>query len=166
MADSQLEAPARETANNSRRVAWLLDECIRIPGTNIRFGLDPILGLIPGGGETVVTLIGAVILGNAGKRGVPYRTLLKMGGNMIFNAALGAIPGVGDLFSFWFKSNSRNYKLLEAYQESSDGEEPRGGWWPVLFIVGVVSIVIVINLVVWVFVYSALFRFCGDLFGK
>ena len=108
MADSSAEHPLREKARSSRRVAWLLDECIRIPGTNIRFGLDPILGLIPGGGETVATLIGAVVLGNAGKRGVPYRTLFKMGGNMIFNAALGAIPGLGDLFSVWFKSNSRN----------------------------------------------------------
>src|SRR6056300_984923 len=93
----------------SRRVSRLLDECIRIPGTNIRFGLDPILGLFPYGGESVATVIGASILGEAGKEGVPFKSLIRMGGNMLINAGVGTIPVIGDLFSVWFKSNSRNY---------------------------------------------------------
>ncbi|MCG8599722.1 MAG: DUF4112 domain-containing protein, partial [Verrucomicrobiales bacterium] len=73
----------------SKKVSWLLDECIRIPGTNIRFGLDPILGLLPYGGESVATVIGATILGQAGKKGIPFRSLLRMGGNMLVNAGVG-----------------------------------------------------------------------------
>ena len=118
--------PAPENSEDlrlSRRVSWVLDEFIRIPGTNIRFGLDPILGLIPYGGETAATMMGTTILGEAGKRGLPLRTLIKMSGNMLLNAAVGVIPFVGDLFSVWFKSNSRNYQLLNTFLESEDGEQ-------------------------------------------
>ncbi len=116
-------------ARTSRKVSWLLDECIRIPGTGIRFGLDPLLGLLPYGGETVATIVGTVIIGEAGKKGLPVKTLVRMGGNMLLNAGLGVIPVVGDLFSFWFKSNSRNYRLLNTYLESDHGAEEAGGWW-------------------------------------
>lgn len=134
----------------SRKVSWLLDECIRIPGTQIRFGLDPILGLFPYGGETIATIIGATILGEAGKKGIPVRTMFKMGGNMLLNAGLGTIPVIGDLFSVWFKSNSRNYRLLNRYLESEHGEEEPGGWWPVLLVIGFVGLVFFLNVLSWI----------------
>jgi len=140
----------------SRRVSWLLDECVRIPGTDIRFGLDPILGLVPYGGEAVSTLIGAVILGDAGKKGLPVRTLARMGGNMVLNAGVGTIPVVGDAFSVWFKSNSRNYRMLNTYLDSDHGEEDRGGWWPVLVIVAVLAFVVILNLAAWVLLTAGL----------
>ncbi len=139
-----------EKAATSRKVSWVLDECVRVPGTSIRFGLDPILGLIPYGGETVATVIGATILRDAGKKGLPIRTLLKMGGNMMFNAIVGVIPFAGDLFSVWFKSNSRNYRLLNTYLESDRGLEAPGGWWPMIIIGGSVALVLLFNIVAWV----------------
>ena len=132
-------------SKTSKMLAWLLDECIRIPGTNLRIGLDPIIGLIPGGGETVATIIGAGVLGDAGKKGIPIRSLFKMGGNMLLNAVVGAIPGAGDLFSAWFKSNSRNYKMLREYMENADGSKSRGGWWPLLVVFGILGIIFLIN---------------------
>lgn len=140
----------------SKKVSWLLDECIRIPGTNIRFGLDPILGLLPYGGESVATVIGATILGQAGKKGIPFRSLLRMGGNMLVNAGVGTIPVVGDLFSVWFKSNSRNYRMLNTWMESEEGDEERGGWWPVLFVFFIIGTVIVLNIVSWILMSSAI----------
>ncbi len=145
-------------ARTSRKVSWLLDECIRIPGTNLRFGIDPLLGLFPYGGETVATIIGTLILGEAGKKGLPVKTLVRMGGNMLCNAGIGAIPVVGDLFSFWFKSNSRNYRLLNAYLESEDGSEEPGGWWPVFLIVGTVLMVLVLNFLSWVLFFTLLMK--------
>ncbi|MEM9017938.1 MAG: DUF4112 domain-containing protein, partial [Verrucomicrobiota bacterium] len=65
MTSADLVASAKgeyEKLRTSRRVSWLLDECIRIPGTDLRFGLDPLLGLLPYGGEVVATVIGATIL--------------------------------------------------------------------------------------------------------
>ncbi|MDF2374607.1 MAG: DUF4112 domain-containing protein [Verrucomicrobiales bacterium] len=136
----------------SKRISWVLDECIRIPGTQIRFGLDPILGLIPYGGETVATIFGAFILGDAGKKGLPIKTLTKMSGNMMINAGIGWIPVVGDLFSFWFKSNTRNYRMLNTYLDSDHGEEDSGGWWPVILVISVIGFVLIMNLLAWVFI--------------
>ncbi|MBL9155049.1 MAG: DUF4112 domain-containing protein [Verrucomicrobiales bacterium] len=149
-------------AKTSRVIAWLLDECIRIPGTNIRFGLDPILGLVPGGGETITTVIGFFLLGEASRRGLPFRTLFKMGGNLMMNALIGAIPGVGDLFSFWFKSNSRNYALLRHYIESPDGRQASGGWWPLVFLLSLFGVAICINIGSWVLFIYLLHHFFGQ----
>jgi len=140
----------QENARTSRRMSWLLDECIRIPGTKIRFGIDPLLGLIPYGGEAVATLFGTLLLADAGKKGLPHATLARMGGNMILNAAIGPIPFVGDLFSFWFKSNTRNYQLLNTYLENEHGHEAPGGWWPVLLILSILGIVLALNILSWI----------------
>ncbi len=146
VSEQDLKGQLREKARTSKRVAWLLDECIRIPGTKIKFGLDPILGLIPGGGEIAATLIGATVLTEAGKKGIPFKTLLRMGGNMFVNAICGLFPGVGDFFSAWFKSNKRNYEMLNEYLESEDGQQARGGWWPVLVALIIVGTILVLNL--------------------
>lgn len=145
-------------ARTSRKISWLLDECIRVPGTGIRFGLDPILGLLPYGGETVATIVGSLILGEAGKKGIPFKTLVRMGGNMLLNAGLGAIPFAGDIFSFWFKSNTRNYRLLNTYLESDHGAEEPGGWWPVMLIGGTIATVLVVNLLSWIILGSLVLK--------
>ncbi len=155
--DSIRDALQRK-ARTSRIIAWLLDECISIPGTKIRIGLDPILGLIPGGGETVSSIVGAFLLADASRRGIPFRTLLKMGGNIIVNAGIGAIPGVGDFFSAWFKSNSRNFALMRHYIESPDGAQAGGGWGPLLFVISLIVIVMAIvgglNIAIWVLIWN------------
>ncbi|MES2657976.1 MAG: DUF4112 domain-containing protein [Verrucomicrobiota bacterium] len=94
-------------------VASVMDDFIRIPGTNIRFGLDPILGLFPGLGDMVASLVGVAIMGEASRRGVSRVALVTMALNILANAAVGSIPIVGDLFSVWFKSNRRNHDLLQ-----------------------------------------------------
>ncbi len=152
-----------ERAKVSRKMSWLLDECIRIPGTQVRFGIDPLLGLIPYGGETVATLFGTMILGEAGRKGLPVGTLARMGGNMILNAAIGVIPVLGDLFSFWFKSNTRNYRLLNTYLESPHGAEEPGGWWPVILILGVVATVFALNILAWILMGTLIFHLWSNL---
>lgn len=151
---------------SSKRISWILDECIRIPGTQIRFGLDPVLGLIPYGGETVATIFGAFILGDAGRKGLPLKTLVRMGGNMLINAGVGTLPVVGDLFSFWFKSNSRNYRMLNTYLDSEHGEEEPGGWWPIIFIVSVIGFVLIFNILAWVLITALIVWGYGQLTGS
>jgi hypothetical protein len=99
--------------STSSVVASLMDDFIRIPGTNIRIGLDPILGLFPVLGDMVASLVGVAIMGEAGRRGVSRMVLVTMALNILANAAVGSIPIVGDLFSVWFKSNRRNHDLLQ-----------------------------------------------------
>ena len=143
-------------ARTSKRVSWILDELIRIPGTNIRFGLDPILGILPYGGETVATIIGATILGEAGKKGIPFRSLVKMGGNMLLNAIVGVVPFLGDAFSFWFKSNSRNYKMLNTYLDSDHGDQDSGGWAPLIVVFAIIGLVLAINVLSWFMLFKIL----------
>jgi len=154
----------RDRARVSGKLSWLLDECIRIPGTGIRFGIDPLLGLVPYGGEAFASLIGIFILGEAGRKGLPVKTLLRMGGNTILNAGVGAIPVIGDLFSFWFKSNTRNYKLLEHYLESEHGHEQGGGWWPLLIMGGVLASVVILNVLAWIALGSLFYLFWNPVF--
>jgi hypothetical protein len=109
--------PGESAADAStRHLARVLDAAVRIPGTRLRIGLDPLLGLIPGIGDTVAAGLGSLILLHAMKCGAPRTLLLRMTGNVMINAAVGAIPLIGDLFSAWFHSNTRNYALLKAWQ--------------------------------------------------
>jgi hypothetical protein len=96
-----------------RRYARLLDEGIRIPGTTFRFGLDPILGLVPGFGDAVGAVLSIAIIGEAARRGVPRATLLRMAFNVAMDAGLGAVPVFGDVFDALWKANRSNLELLD-----------------------------------------------------
>jgi hypothetical protein len=92
----------------ARFLADLLDQRFTIPGTSIRIGLDPILGLIPGIGDALANIAGSAILLIAAQFNVPKIILIRMGLNVAGNALIGAIPIIGDIFSIWFRSNARN----------------------------------------------------------
>jgi hypothetical protein len=106
--------PSREILF-ARFLAELLDRRFIIPGTSIRIGLDPIIGLIPGIGDALANLTGSTILLIAARLKVPKIVLARMGLNIAVNALIGAIPVFGDLFSIWFRSNVRNADLLEQH---------------------------------------------------
>ena len=99
----------------ARYLAELLDRRFTIPGTSIRIGLDPILGLVPGVGDLLANLTGSAILFIAAQFNIPKIVLLRMGLNIAINAMIGAIPIFGDIFSIWFRSNVKNVQLLERY---------------------------------------------------
>ncbi|HEX9107338.1 MAG TPA: DUF4112 domain-containing protein [Longimicrobiales bacterium] len=98
-----------------RRLTWLLDDVVRIPGTRLRFGLDPIIGLLPGGGDLAGALLAGYALVVAARLGAPPSVLLRMAGNIAVDTVVGTIPVLGDLFDFGWKSNRRNLNLLERY---------------------------------------------------
>jgi hypothetical protein len=96
-------------------IARLMDTAFTIPGTNIRFGLDPIIGLFPGFGDLAAALVSVALISRCVRYGVPRIVLARMGLNVVINAMVGEIPIVGDLFSVWFKSNQKNYELLQKH---------------------------------------------------
>ena len=114
----------------SRRVAHVLDTFLKIPGTTAKIGLDPIIGLIPGVGDAISTFMGSVILLEALRRRVPGKLLVRIGGNMLLNAVVGAVPVAGDIFSAWFKSNSKNHALLHAFLAGNPNPptDPNSKW--------------------------------------
>jgi hypothetical protein len=135
-----------------RFLADLLDQRFTIPGTSIRVGLDPILGLIPGIGDALANIAGSAILVIAVQLNVPKIVLIRMGLNVASNALIGAIPVFGDIFSIWFRSNAQNADLLERY---AGKETHRAGLEDWLFVAGIISAVVlfgvgIILAIVWV----------------
>jgi hypothetical protein len=93
----------------------LLDQAFRLPGTRWRFGLDALLGLIPGAGDVATAVVGAYGLFVANQLGAPASIQLRMLMNLAVDAVFGAIPLLGDVFDFAFKSHTRNAKLLQGW---------------------------------------------------
>lgn len=94
-------------------MARLLDSAFRVPGTNLRVGLDPIIGLIPGVGDLASGAFGAYVLVAAAQAGVSRTVLVRMLANLGIDALVGGVPLLGDLFDAGFKANNRNVALLE-----------------------------------------------------
>jgi hypothetical protein len=120
----------------ARFLAELLDQRFTIPGTSIRIGLDPIIGLIPGVGDTLANLAGSAILLVGAQFHLPKVVLLRMALNVALNTLLGAIPFIGDLFSIWFRSNVRNARLLERYATRHGQKAAPSDW---LFVITIVA---------------------------
>ncbi len=103
----------------AQMLAQFLDASLTIPGTTIKFGLDPLIGLIPGIGDLISNGIGSSLLFLATKAGVPRIVILRMSFNIVINMVIGAIPVIGDLFSIWFKSNLQNAQLLHRHSQTT-----------------------------------------------
>ncbi|MBT9331573.1 DUF4112 domain-containing protein [Acidipila sp. 4G-K13] len=93
-------------------LAHLLDDWFRIPGTPIRFGLDGLIGLVPGLGDVLAGLASCILIFAAWLRGVPYVALARMLVNLALDVLIGAIPFLGDAFDIAWKANRRNYALM------------------------------------------------------
>jgi hypothetical protein len=101
-----------------RRLARWLDAAIEIPGTGIRIGIDPLLGLVPGLGDLAGTVLGAWIVVVAQRLGAPSSVLARMGLNLAIDALVGAVPVVGDVFDVAWRANMRNAELLDAWSRA------------------------------------------------
>ena len=123
-----------------RWIALLMDDLLRIPGTKFRIGIDPLIGLIPGIGDTGSAMVSALALIQAARSGVPKIILARMSVNILLNELIGVVPVIGDAFSFWFKSNARNYELLKRHT----GPRRTAGAGDWVFVVGVLVALVLI----------------------
>ena len=109
------------------RMTHVLDELVSVPGTPVRVGLDPIVGLIPIVGDAVAGIVGAWVIAEAARFGVPRVVVGRMVVNLVVDLAIGAIPLLGDLFDVVFRANSRNLALFRRHaldpQASTRGEQ-------------------------------------------
>ncbi|MBD1814796.1 DUF4112 domain-containing protein [Microcoleus vaginatus DQ-U2] len=103
-----------------RRISHLLDNAIPIPGTKYRIGLDPILGLIPGGGDLISSIFAGYVVFKSAQMGVPQETLVKMATNIVFDTFAGTVPVAGDLLDVTWKANVKNIELLDAHLGSPE----------------------------------------------
>jgi hypothetical protein len=93
-------------------LSHVLDDFIRIPGTSIRFGLDGIVGFIPGIGDLIGGIASCIIIVAAWARGVSYATVARMVANVAIEVVVGSVPVLGDMFDIAWRANRRNYALL------------------------------------------------------
>jgi hypothetical protein len=134
-----------------------MDNLLRLPGTNLRFGLDPLIGLLPGLGDTSSAIISAFALVAAARRGVPKIFLVRMALNILINEAVGIIPVVGDAFSFWFKSNARNYELLKR-QTATPRRSTKSDWIFVWLVLAALALILVVSLAISYWLLSILYH--------
>ena len=111
-----------------RRISHLLDNAIPIPGTKYRIGLDPILGLIPGGGDLIGSIFAGYVVFKSAQMGVPQETLVKMAANIVFDTVAGTVPVAGDLFDVAWKANVKNIELLDAHLGSPEPAGKKANW--------------------------------------
>ncbi|MEJ2503346.1 MAG: DUF4112 domain-containing protein [Gemmatimonadota bacterium] len=110
----------------ARTVAWWLDRSFRIPGTRLRFGLDPVLGLLPAGGDVVAAIGSGYILYVAWLNGAPRGMIGRMLANVLVDTLLGTVPVLGDLFDAGWQANARNVAMLEGWLDA-EGPQRRHG---------------------------------------
>jgi hypothetical protein len=124
-------------------LAWLLDNSIPVPGTGgRRFGVDAVIGLVPGIGDIVSGALGLIVVWRGSRMGLPRIVVGRMLLNTLLDIAVGAIPILGDAFDLWFKASTRNLGLMRRHLERPD-TSTRDDWLAVLLMVGVVIGIIV-----------------------
>ncbi|MFB2919400.1 MULTISPECIES: DUF4112 domain-containing protein [Aerosakkonema] len=106
------------TLQRLRQISHVLDNAIAVPGTKYRVGLDPILGLLPGGGDTLTAFFSAYIVWEAARMGLPRESLVRMVMNILFDTVVGAVPIIGDFLDVTWKANVKNLQLLETHLAS------------------------------------------------
>ncbi len=138
-----------------------MDNLIRVPGTKFRFGIDPLLGLIPGIGDTGSAMVSALALIQAVRSGLPKIVLARMSVNILLNELIGIVPIVGDAFSFWFKSNARNHELVKQHI-AGRRTAGRGDWIFVIGVLVLLAIVVAAGIMVSLFMLQQLLQFVGQ----
>jgi hypothetical protein len=143
-----------------RWVAVVMDELLALPGTKFKFGLDPLIGLIPGVGDTASATVSALLLIQAARRGLPKILLARMSLNILINELVGIIPGIGDAFSFWFKSNKRNYQLLLAHRAGTR-RATKSDWLFVITVLCILFVIVGAGILVSLLVLRAMIHLLG-----
>lgn len=125
--DERLVREAR-ALERVRRIAHWTDTAFRVPGTPWRFGLQPIIGLVPVLGDLLGLAITCYVLQQAWTLGVPRPLLGRMVGNALADFGIGLLPGIGDVGDAVFKANARNLRLLERHLAARQPTAPRAAW--------------------------------------
>ncbi|NIT55150.1 MAG: DUF4112 domain-containing protein [Aliifodinibius sp.] len=137
-----------QKGNTERQLAVFLDSKFRVPGTNIRFGIDPILGLIPGAGDVLAGLISLYFLIQAGMHGGKASVLSRMFLNILLDVIIGSVPILGEAFDVYWKANLRNARILDELQQNPQKTTRESRLWIWFIVAQFVGIIISITLLV------------------
>jgi len=149
-----MTAPTRADEAQTERLARLLDSQFRVPGTSLRFGVEPLLGLVPGLGDAAGLALSSAVIVQAVRLGARGATVARMVLNVAIDAVFGSVPLLGSVFDFAFKANNRNVALLQRHERdpAATADESRRAVRRTLVGVAVglvLTLVAVAALVVW-----------------
>jgi hypothetical protein len=142
--------------NALRKLQYLLDNAFRVPGTRLRFGWDPIVGLVPWLGDTLTAVLTCAIVVQAHRMRVPPVVQLRMLGNLAIDMVMGALPLVGDVADAFWKSNTRNMTLLERHAQQRQ-PATTGDWVFAAVLVLAVAAMAIVPLLVVYWIYMSVF---------
>lgn len=136
-----------EVERSVEQLSRWMDGLFRVPGTGWRFGLDALIGLVPGVGDFATTAVSLYILTSGVRYRVPKVTLLRMGANIAVDYLVGSVPLVGDLFDAYWKANQRNVELLRERATATPEEAKRGraGDWLFLAVIVLVLLALLVG---------------------
>jgi hypothetical protein len=135
----------------------LLDTIFSVPGTRIRFGLEPIIGLLPIVGNQVTSLMSGALLCRSVQHRLPKIALVRMALNILINGVIGMVPLIGDLFVLWYKPNIRNYRILQRYAGQAKAVT-NNDWIFVTTIVGVTFFLMITLSLIFAYAFLSQFR--------
>lgn len=137
---------SKQRTSHHQKLAHWMDDRFTIPGTNIRFGLDPVLSLIPGAGDWLAGLISTYFILLGVRADVPPAVVLRMGFNILIDVVVGSIPLLGDIFDVGWKANTKNAALLEEYKADAKTTERHSR--ALLWTVAAVMFILVVGLLI------------------
>jgi Domain of unknown function (DUF4112) len=138
-------------------VSRLLDTIFLVPGTRIRFGFEPIIGLIPILGDQATSLMSAALLYRSVQHRLPKIALVRMALNILINGVIGMVPLIGDLFVLWYKPNIRNYRILQRYAGRTDAVT-KNDWLFVSLLIGTTFFLMVCITILLTYAFLSQFR--------
>ncbi len=142
-----------------RRFAYLMDQAFPVPGTNIRVGLDAVLGLIPGIGDVMGAMLSTWVIAGALRHRVPMRVILRMVLNISIDLIFGAIPVAGDVFDFLYEENMKNMRLLEKHRDRT--RAPRHTSEIAVILVAIIAFLVLLALTMIVLVVAGIIALIG-----
>ena len=131
------------TLRRLRRFSYLLDDAIRIPGTPFRFGIDPLLDILPIGGDFLGTALSVYIVLEASRMGLPREALVQMVLNILLDTVIGTVPVIGTVADAVWKANRKNIDLLEEHLQLPQSEK-RADWLFLALLLGGLLVAIVV----------------------
>jgi hypothetical protein len=148
-----------------RLIALFMDDLFPVPGTSKRFGLNPVLDLIPAIGDASAAVVSAITLFVAARNRVPKVVITRMGLNILINALIGIIPGIGEVFAFWFRPSHRNYELLKKHMPAASGSASTSTRSDTVFVLAITAVVLSIFAVCVVAGLFVSWLLARELFG-